>query len=54
MRGEVTGGFKEGKSRRARYGFDSASSRRGAGRWDGQRRPDLVMMQSNSGDAKGG
>jgi hypothetical protein len=24
------GGFKEGKSRRARYGFDSASSRCGA------------------------
>jgi hypothetical protein len=45
--------FKEGKSRRARYGFDSASSRCGAGRWGGRRRPDSAVARSGSGDARG-
>jgi hypothetical protein len=48
------GGFKEGKSRRACYGFDSASLRRGDGQWGRRRQPDLVTVRSDSGDAGGG
>jgi hypothetical protein len=35
-------GFMKEKSRREHYVLDSASSRHGAGRRGGQRRPDLV------------
>jgi hypothetical protein len=52
--GRAEGGFKEGNSRRARYGFDSVSARCRAGRWGSQRRPDLVVVRSGSGDAGGG
>jgi hypothetical protein len=41
-------GVKEGKSRRARYCFDSTSSRHGAGR------PDSVVTRLGSNDAGGG
>jgi hypothetical protein len=47
------GGFKEGKSRQARYGFDSASSSRGAGLRGNWRRPDSMVMWSDLGDAGG-
>jgi hypothetical protein len=50
----VRGGFKEGKSRRARYGFNSASLRCGAG-WRGdRRRSDSAVARSGLGDAGGG
>jgi hypothetical protein len=51
-RGE--GGFKEGKSMWVCYGFDSASSRCGAGRRAGRRWPDSAAVWSGSGDAGGG
>jgi hypothetical protein len=48
------GGFKEGKSRRVRYSFDSASSRLGVRRRGGRKLLDSVAVQSDSGDAGGG
>jgi hypothetical protein len=41
----------EGKSRRACYGLDSASSRHGAGWQDGQRWLDSAAAWSDSRDA---
>jgi hypothetical protein len=51
-RGE--GGFKEGKSRRVHYSFNSASSRCGVRRWGGWRQMDSAVARSGSGDAGGG
>jgi hypothetical protein len=50
----VRGGFKEGKSRRAHYGFDSTSSRCGPRQRGGRRWLDLATARSGLGDAGGG
>jgi hypothetical protein len=47
-------GFKGGKSRWAHYGFDSASSMRGAGRRGDRRRPHSAATWSGSSDMGGG
>jgi hypothetical protein len=52
--GRGEGGFKEGKSRRACYGFDSVSSSCGARRRAGLRRPHSMVVRLDTGDAGGG
>jgi hypothetical protein len=51
--GQGRGGFKEGKARWARYGFDSASSTCGDWRRRERRRPDSTAVRSDSSDVGG-